>query len=99
VQGALFVSAEGELLGAAMPSAFEQASLREMGAHVARALVALERSKRKTNELDLTFRELRLLVRTLRPGFLVLLVQRNANLPLINLNRPRWSRRSRPNRR
>ncbi len=86
VQGALLVSAEGELLAAVMPTAFEQARLRQMGSQLARAMVALERSKRKMNELDLTFRERRLLVRTLRTGYLALLVQRNANLPLINLS-------------
>jgi predicted regulator of Ras-like GTPase activity (Roadblock/LC7/MglB family) len=86
VQGALLTSAEGELLASVMPTAFEQARLHQMTAQLARALVALERSKRKTIELDLTFREMRLLVRTLRPGYLVLLVQRNANLPLINLS-------------
>jgi predicted regulator of Ras-like GTPase activity (Roadblock/LC7/MglB family) len=86
VQGSFLVSAEGDVLAAVMPSTVEEAKLHALARHLARSLIALERSKRKTTELDLTFRDLRVLVRTVRPAYLALLCQRNANLPLINLS-------------
>ena len=86
VQGSFLVSAEGEVLAAVMPSTVEEAKLHSLARHLARSLIALEHSKRKTTELDLTFRDLRVLVRTVRPVYLALLCQRNANLPLINLS-------------
>ncbi len=86
VQGSLFVSGEGEVLAAAMPASVDLAKLSGMARHIARSLGALEPSKRKTTELDLTFTDLRLLVRTVKPGYLVLLCQRNANVPLIDLS-------------
>jgi len=86
VQGSFLVSAEGEVLASVMPATVEEAKLHTLAGHMAHTLIALERSKRKTTELDLTFRNLRMLVRTVRPVYLALLCQRNANLPLINLS-------------
>lgn len=86
VRGSLLVSTEGEVLAAAMPATVDETKLRQMAARLAQSLGALDRSKRKTIELDLTFQDLRLLVRPLQPAYLVLLCQRNANLPLIQLS-------------
>jgi hypothetical protein len=86
VGGSLLFSAEGEVLAAAMPEGYSEASQATLAYNTARSIAALEASRRRVQELDLTFRERRLIIKILRPGHLALLCTRTVNLPLLNLS-------------
>ncbi len=86
VGGSLLFSGEGEVLAAAMPEGYSEASQATLAYNTARSIAALEASRRRVQELDLTFRERRLIIKNLRPGHLALLCTRTVNLPLLNLS-------------
>ncbi len=86
VGGSLLFSGDGEVLAAAMPEGYSEASQATMAYNTARSIAALEASRRRVQELDLTFRERRLIIKNLRPGHLALLCTRTVNLPLLNLS-------------
>ncbi|HLC35412.1 MAG TPA: roadblock/LC7 domain-containing protein [Anaerolineales bacterium] len=86
VSGCLLFSAEGEVLAAAMPGEFGEAALATLAHNTARSIAALEASRRRVQELDLTFQQRRLIIKNLRPGHLSLLCARTVNLPLLNLS-------------
>ncbi|MCX6024846.1 MAG: roadblock/LC7 domain-containing protein [Chloroflexi bacterium] len=86
VRGSLLFSAEGEVLAAAMPGEFGEAALATLARNTARSIAALEASRRRVHELDLTFQQQRLIIKNLRLGHLSLLCARAVNLPLLNLS-------------
>ncbi|OGF15644.1 MAG: hypothetical protein A2W00_01045 [Candidatus Eisenbacteria bacterium RBG_16_71_46] len=86
VSGCLLFSAEGEVLAAAMPGEFGEAALATLARNTARSITALEASRRRVQELDLTFQQQRVIIKNLRPGHLSLLCARTVNLPLLNLS-------------
>ncbi len=86
VSGCLLFSAEGEVLAAAMPGEFGEAALATLAHNTARSIAALEASRRRVQELDLTFQQQRLIIKNLRSGHLSLLCARTVNLPLLNLS-------------
>jgi len=86
VGGSLLFSGEGHVLSAAMPEGYSEASQATLAYNTARSIAALEASRRRVQELDLTFRDRRLIIKNLRPGHLALLCTRTVNLPLLNLS-------------
>ena len=86
VGGSLLFSGEGDVLSAAMPEGYSEASQATLAYNTARSIAALEASRRRVQELDLTFRDRRLIIKNLRPGHLALLCTRTVNLPLLNLS-------------
>jgi len=86
VGGSLLFSAEGEVLAAVMPGEFGEAALATLAHNTARSIAALEASRRRVQELDLTFQQQRLIIKNLRLGHLSLLCARAVNLPLLNLS-------------
>src|SRR5512146_2480444 len=85
VSGSFICDADGKLLAQAVPYASDSASVAMTARVLAEVLQALETSGQRVSELDLTFAEKRLILKTVRGGALAILCARNINLPLLNL--------------
>lgn len=85
VRGCFLISKDGNLQGSSMPAGSSEDGLEIIAKSTWRSMQALEDFRQRVQELDLTFRDGRLIVRNLSSGKLALVCQTNINLPLLNL--------------
>jgi predicted regulator of Ras-like GTPase activity (Roadblock/LC7/MglB family) len=86
VTGCFAGDGEGQVMASALPGDFDETMLSNVGRTVAQTLAGLELTRRrKVDDLDLVYREGRLVVKNLRPGCLVILCVPTINVPLLNL--------------
>jgi predicted regulator of Ras-like GTPase activity (Roadblock/LC7/MglB family) len=86
VTGSFIVGSSGKLEARALPEAYASQTLETVGRTLVQTLAGIELArKRKAGDLDLGFREGRLLVKSLSPGCLCILTARRVNVPLVNL--------------
>ena len=86
VTGSFIVGSSGKLEARALPETYASQTLETVGRTLIQTLAGIELArKRKAGDLDLGFREGRLLVKSLSPGCLCILTARRVNVPLVNL--------------
>jgi predicted regulator of Ras-like GTPase activity (Roadblock/LC7/MglB family) len=86
VTGSFVCNAEGTLVARALPSVFDDASFLPSARTILQTIEGLETTRRRrVHELDLVFREGRMVVKNLRVGCLYILCVRTINVPLLNL--------------
>jgi predicted regulator of Ras-like GTPase activity (Roadblock/LC7/MglB family) len=86
VTGSLVCDKEGALIARALPSVYDETMLLPTTRTLSQTMEGLEATRRrKVHELDLVFREGRIVVKNLRYGLLCILCVRNINVPLLNL--------------
>ncbi len=85
VSGSFICDAEGKLLAQALPNITDPAPVAMAARVVAQVLQALESAGQRASEIDLTFADRRLILKTVRGGALAILCARSINLPLLNL--------------
>jgi len=86
VTGSFIVGSSGRLEARALPDTYPSQTLETVGRMLIQTLAGIELArKRKPGDLDLGFREGRLLVKSLSPGCLCILTARRVNVPLVNL--------------
>ena len=86
VSGSFVCDGEGQVLASALPDVFDETMLSNVGRTVAQTIAGLELARRrKVGDLDLVYREGRLVVKNLRVGYLCILCVPTINVPLLNL--------------
>jgi hypothetical protein len=86
VTGCFVVGASGRLEARALPESYPSPALETVGRTLMQTLAGIELARRrKAGDLDLGFRDGRLLVKSLSPGCLCILTARRVNVPLVNL--------------
>ncbi|MGA2112349.1 MAG: roadblock/LC7 domain-containing protein [Anaerolineales bacterium] len=85
VRGCFLIAKDGSLQGTSMPAGPGEVELVAVARALSRSMEALEASRQHVQELDLTFRNGRVIVRNLPSGKLALVCQAQINLPLLNL--------------
>ena len=86
VTGSFVCDSEGQLVARALPSLFDETMLSPTVRTVLQTVQGLETTRRRrVNELDLVYREGRMLIKNLRSGLLYIICVRNINVPLLNL--------------
>ena len=86
VTGYFVCDGEGRVLASAWPNVLDEAMLTDMGRTITQTIAGLEATRRrKVGDLDLLYREGRLVVKNLRPGCLAILCVPTTNVPLLNL--------------
>ena len=86
VTGSFVVDAEGRLVARALPSVFDEATFLPAARTILQTIDGLETTRRRrVHELNLVFREGRMVVKNLRVGCLYILCVRTVNVPLLNL--------------
>jgi hypothetical protein len=90
VAGSFVVGDSGKLEARVLPDAIPSQDLEAVGRMLMQTLAGIELArKRKPGDLDLGFRNGRLLVKSLAPGCLCILTAHRVNVPLVNLT-PMW---------
>jgi len=86
VTGSFACDKEGTLVARALPSVFDETMLLPVARTLLQTVDGLETTRRRrVNEVDLVYREGRIVVKNLRVGLLYILCVRNINVPLLNL--------------
>lgn len=86
VMGSFIVGSSGKLEARALPDTIPSHNLEAAGRMLNQTLAGIELArKRKAGDLDMGFRQGRLLVKNLSPGCLCILTARRVNVPLVNL--------------
>jgi predicted regulator of Ras-like GTPase activity (Roadblock/LC7/MglB family) len=86
VTGSFVCDSEGAIVARELPSVFDEAMLLPAARTVTQTIQGLETTRRRrVAELDLVYREGRLVIKNLRAGLLYVLCVRNINVPLLNL--------------
>ncbi len=86
VTGSFIVGSSGKLEARALLDTIPSENLEAVGRILNQTLAGIELArKRKAGDLDMGFREGRLLVKSLSPGCLCILTARRVNVPLVNL--------------
>jgi len=86
VTGYFVCDGEGRVLASVLPDAFDKVTITDMGRTVTQTIAGLETTRRrKVGDLDLLYRDGRLVVKNLRPGCLAILCVPTTNVPLLNL--------------
>lgn len=86
VTGSFVCDDRGQVLAQLMPEAHDAAWLSPVGRTMAQTLAGLERThRRRVGDLDLLYREGRLVIKNLRAGTLYILCVPTTNVPLLNL--------------
>jgi len=85
VTGCFVCDSEGEALASVLPDVFREAALTA-GRTAMQTILGLQTTRRRrVNDLDLLYREGRIVVKSLGEGCLCILCVRNINVPLLNL--------------
>ena len=85
VTGCFVCDSEGEVLASVLPDVFGEAALTA-GRTAMQTVLGLQTTRRRrVNDLDLLYREGRIIVKSLGEGCLCILCVRNINVPLLNL--------------
>ncbi len=85
VTGCFVCDSEGEVLASVLPDVFGEAALT-VGRTAMQTVLGLQTARRRrVNDLDLLYREGRIIVKSLGEGCLCILCVRNINVPLLNL--------------
>ncbi len=86
VTGSFVVGGSGKLEARALPDTYPSQNLETVGRMLNQTQAGIELArKRKAGDLDMGFREGRLLVKSLSPGCLCILTAKRVNVPLVNL--------------
>ena len=86
VTGSFVCDAEGQVLAKALPGVFDEAVLSPVGRTMAQTMAGLELARRRrVSDLDVVYRDGRLVVKNLRMGLLCILCVPTINIPLLNL--------------
>ncbi|MFB0535579.1 MAG: roadblock/LC7 domain-containing protein [Anaerolineae bacterium] len=86
VTGCFVCNNEGEVLGSVLPGVFDRQVISSVGRTAVQTLLGLQTTRRRrVNDLDLLYREGRVIVKSLGEGCLCILCVRNINVPLLNL--------------
>jgi predicted regulator of Ras-like GTPase activity (Roadblock/LC7/MglB family) len=86
VTGSFVCSGEGQVLASALPNLFDETILSTVGRIMSQTIAGLTTTRRrKVGDIDLLYREGRVVVKNLREGCLCILCVRNINVPLLNL--------------
>jgi predicted regulator of Ras-like GTPase activity (Roadblock/LC7/MglB family) len=86
VNGSFVCDVDGQVLSSLLPENLGDDLLSPVGRTMAQTIGGVELSRRrKMGELDLLFRDARVLVKNLRVGYLCILCQPTINVPLLNL--------------
>jgi len=86
VTGCFVCGSEGEVLASVLPSVFDGEVVSSAGRTAMQTILGLQTTRRRrVNDLDLLYREGRIVVKSLREGCLCILCVRNINVPLLNL--------------
>ena len=86
VTGSFVCDDVGQVLTRLLPDVFDKSLLSPVGRTMAQTIAGLELARRrKVSELDLIYREGRLVVKNLRVGCLCILCVPTINVPLLNL--------------
>ncbi len=85
VTGSFVCASDGTIPAQAMPPSFDTAQLSLAARIASQTLNALETSRQRVTEVDLSFGQSRLLLKNLRGGAIVILCSSSINLPLLNL--------------
>ena len=86
ITGSFVVDAEGRLVARSLPSVFDEATFLPAARTILQTIDGLETTRRRrVHELNLVFREGRMVVKNLRVGCLYILCVRTVNVPLLNL--------------
>jgi predicted regulator of Ras-like GTPase activity (Roadblock/LC7/MglB family) len=86
VTGSFVCDKEGTLVARALPSVYDEAILMPTARTLLQTMEGLEATRRRrVHELDLVYREGRMVIKNLRYGLLYILCVRNINVPLLNL--------------
>ena len=85
VTGCFVCDSEGEVLASVLPGVFGETALTA-GRTAMQTILGLQTTRhRRVNDLDLLYREGRIIVKSLGEGCLCILCVRNINVPLLNL--------------
>ncbi|TEU17854.1 MAG: roadblock/LC7 domain-containing protein [Anaerolineales bacterium] len=86
VTGCFVCDSEGEVLASVVPGVFDGEVVSSVGRTAMQTILGLQTTRRRrVNDLDLLYREGRIVVKSLREGCLCILCVRNINVPLLNL--------------
>jgi len=86
VKGSFVCDAEGALVARALPAPFDETRILPAARTILQTIEGLETTRRrKVQELDILFRDARMVVKNLRVGCLYVVCARNINVPLLNL--------------
>ena len=86
VTGSFVCDVDGQVLTKQLPEIFDDNLLTPVGQALAQTIAGLELTRRrKVSDLDLLYRDGRLMVKNLRVGYLCILCVPNVNVPLLNL--------------
>jgi predicted regulator of Ras-like GTPase activity (Roadblock/LC7/MglB family) len=86
VTGCFVCSSEGEILASVLPGVFDGEAISAAGWTAMQTVLGLQTTRRRrVNELDLLYREGRIIVKSLGESCLGILCVRNINIPLLNL--------------
>jgi predicted regulator of Ras-like GTPase activity (Roadblock/LC7/MglB family) len=86
INGSFVCDVDGQVLSSLLPENFDNGLLSPVGRTMAQTIGGVELSRRrKMGELDLLYREARVIVKNLRVGYLCILCQPAINVPLLNL--------------
>ncbi|MDH4208053.1 MAG: hypothetical protein OEV76_04190 [Anaerolineae bacterium] len=86
VLGSFVADAGGTVVARALSPTFEESDFQLAARTLLQTVEGLETTKRRrVHELDIVFRDSRMLVKNLRPGCLYVVCARNINVPLLDL--------------
>jgi predicted regulator of Ras-like GTPase activity (Roadblock/LC7/MglB family) len=86
VVGSFVADGEGKVVARALSATFDESDLQLAARTLLQTVEGLETTKRRrVHELDIVFRDSRMLVKNLRPGCLYVVCARNINVPLLDL--------------
>jgi predicted regulator of Ras-like GTPase activity (Roadblock/LC7/MglB family) len=86
VTGCFVCGSEGEVLASVLPGVFDGEAVSAAGWTAMQTVLGLQTTRwRRVNELDLLYREGRIIVKSLGECCLGILCVRNINIPLLNL--------------
>ena len=86
VTGCFVCDSEGEVLASVLPGVFDREVVSSAGRTVIQTVLGLQTTRRqRVNDLDLLYREGRIIIKGLSEGCLCILCVRNINVPLLNL--------------
>jgi len=86
VTGCFVCDSQGKVLASVLPGVFDGEVVSSAGQTAMQTILGLQTTRRRrVNDLDLLYREGRIIVKSLREGGLCILCVRNINVPLLNL--------------
>ena len=86
VTGCFVCDSQGKVLASVLPGVFDGEVVSSAGQTAMQTILGLQTTRRRrVNDLDLLYREGRIIVKSLSEGGLCILCVRNINVPLLNL--------------